>query len=237
MRKAIASLTLIACSNGGLSGMGDSVSGGDPASSPGGSPGSTTPPVKDASSANTTSTDGGGGGVIVIKNPAQDSGASNETAQPVSPMNAYVSGTRLKMRVLATADGAKQFKGWRDTERNEDCDFATAADGQVRCLPSGASIIGYSDSGCTQRIVYQNKGCAAPTRAIEIVQGTLCLGTTYAQRIYSVGAAYAGSQYWSKGATCTGPSSTSSLLTSYDLYNAGSEIPASSFAAATESLE
>jgi len=47
----------------------------------------------------------------------------------------YQSGTRLKARMLVTADGAKAFNGWRDTVRNENCFFGDATDGKTRCLP------------------------------------------------------------------------------------------------------
>src|SRR6185436_10729346 len=41
-----------------------------------------------------------------------------------SELDVFQSGSRLKMRVATTIDGAKTFLGWRDTMRNEDCGFA-----------------------------------------------------------------------------------------------------------------
>ena len=39
----------------------------------------------------------------------------------------YQGGSRIKMRVGTTEDGAKTFLGWRDTMRDEDCSFVRAA--------------------------------------------------------------------------------------------------------------
>lgn len=62
------------------------------------------------------------------------------------------SGTRIKMRVGETPDGAKMFLGWHDAERGENCSFRVAADGKTRCLPevyeSGAA---FTDENCAQR--------------------------------------------------------------------------------------
>ncbi len=56
------------------------------------------------------------------------------------------------MRVGTTPDGAKTFFGWRDTQRNEDCAFANATDGQARCLPSTVATyppdLFWADAGC-----------------------------------------------------------------------------------------
>lgn len=66
----------------------------------------------------------------------------------------YQSGSRLKARMLVTADGAKSFNGWRDTKRGENCTFAPTTDGKTRCIPTGcagATISSrmYADENCT----------------------------------------------------------------------------------------
>src|SRR5262249_36764419 len=46
---------------------------------------------------------------------------------------AAVSGSRLRAKYLTTADGARQFVGWYDSQRKEDCSFDVAEDGQMHC--------------------------------------------------------------------------------------------------------
>src|SRR5688572_33384336 len=41
----------------------------------------------------------------------------------------YENGSRLRARVYAGTDGAKQFLGWRDTQLGVDCAFGRVADG------------------------------------------------------------------------------------------------------------
>jgi hypothetical protein len=67
------------------------------------------------------------------------------------PLADYRSGTRIKMQVLTTPDGAKQFNGWFDTQRNESCAFQLASDGVTRCLPGTLSFSIFTDSTCTVR--------------------------------------------------------------------------------------
>lgn len=77
----------------------------------------------------------------------------------------YQSGSRLKARMLVTADGAKSFAGWRDTKRGENCTFAPATDGKTRCVPTGcagATISSrmYADENCTGNQIVQISGSA-----------------------------------------------------------------------------
>jgi len=62
------------------------------------------------------------------------------------------SGTRIRMLVGRTDDGAKLFMGWHDAELGVDCEFAKTVDGEIRCVPSMdvVSFVLYSDAQCTQ---------------------------------------------------------------------------------------
>lgn len=53
------------------------------------------------------------------------------------------SGKRLRARYYVGEDGSRQFVGWHDKERNEDCSFSVAEDGKTRCLPPSAYTIFY----------------------------------------------------------------------------------------------
>ena len=72
------------------------------------------------------------------------------------------SGARLKRRMLTTKDGAQQFVGWFDTERQETCSFRRVEWNVDRCIPDENvieaadrldSVIYYSDPSCTTPIV------------------------------------------------------------------------------------
>jgi hypothetical protein len=78
------------------------------------------------------------------------------------------SGTRLRARYYVGEDGSKEFIGWHDMQRNENCTFAKAPDGKLRCLPSegNALALGYnSDAGCTTQlfITIATGACVPPT--------------------------------------------------------------------------
>lgn len=63
------------------------------------------------------------------------------------------SGKRLRARNAIGADGSKEFLGWFDKERGENCSFKTAEDGKVRCLPVAHIVLDYSDPDCTKPVV------------------------------------------------------------------------------------
>jgi hypothetical protein len=50
--------------------------------------------------------------------------------------------------------GFRQFVGWHDSQRNEDCSFSAAPDGTQRCMPDKIdnAIPYYSDAACTKPI-------------------------------------------------------------------------------------
>lgn len=65
----------------------------------------------------------------------------------------YQSGTRMKMRVGTSLDGAKEFKGWYDSQLGINCVFRKMTSGLTRCIPELTSLNDrwYSDANCTVR--------------------------------------------------------------------------------------
>ncbi len=116
----------------------------------------------------------GAGCAAAVALPAADAGLPADAA-PSGPR----SGTRIKMQMTATADGARNFIGWYDAEMKTPCRDATAADGKIRCLPGsfseafvpgdGRRSLLYSDGAC-QRPVMFFSGCTADTHAFALVQ-------------------------------------------------------------------
>jgi hypothetical protein len=139
----------------------------------------------------------------------------------------FQSGTRLRARFVAGETSGKQFLGWYDTERGENCTFALASDGKQHCMPNGIGISNYySDSDCTQPVVASSSA--------DCVTGKLYGSTSEncgTQRVYELteiaapAALYIGSQCLS--ATPVGPRT----------YYTAVELPPSSFVGATEALD
>jgi hypothetical protein len=162
---------------------------------------------------------------------ADASGVVFDATSPVPDAAAQtVSGSRLKAKYVFSADGAKQFYGWYDSQRAEDCTFQNASDGKMRCLPSGASGSYYADASCAAALLMVAKGqpCSAKYTTIYKLTADTCqpqiqvrvwlMGQkTIPQTVYSL-----------SGSTCTGMSATS-LVPTYDFYAAGAEVPPSSF--------
>lgn len=115
--------------------------------------------------------DGDGDGACVL------SDAENEADY----LNAFGSGSRLRARVLK-ADGMPDvFLGFFDSELGVNCDFLTASDGALRCLPRETLIeaqIGFADDACTLPLVQTSADCSSGGY---LRQGDVC-GETYTIR-------------------------------------------------------
>jgi hypothetical protein len=79
---------------------------------------------------------GAGGGGGMPGNGAGGGGGSGADGGGLVVKPDYVSGTRIKARVVTTPDGAKMFVGIYDNDLQTECSFSTAADGITRCLPA-----------------------------------------------------------------------------------------------------
>ncbi len=123
--------------------------------------------------------DGVGGSDSAVSADGALDAIADAVTDPVSDAaaNPYQSGSRLKARVLVTADGARQFVGWRDTQLGLDCTFVTATDGKTRCLPQlGGIAVVYADSACSKPLVYAASNChqASGIIAIPVTTGSGC---------------------------------------------------------------
>jgi hypothetical protein len=142
------------------------------------------------------------------------------------------SGTRLKARYYVGDDGSKQFAGWYDTERKENCTFSTASDGAIRCVPAAtAAAVGsyFADSACKQPLATVSCGAPAPKYASAYSQssGGCLMGPTLAP----VGAHFtAATVYVGSSGSCTGIATPAST----DWYQVGASIDPASFVRATE---
>ena len=171
------------------------------------------------SGASTGSSAGGKGGAGGIMNPVGDAVAD--------------SGSRLRAKWFMGEDGSKEFAGWYDKQRGEDCWFIGALDAERRCLPIGnANVAYYAEALCQVPLVsdYTN-GCNVPKYGLVIDAPSGCKP---AGHIHPVGAAFNGPTIWTtSGGSCQGTPNTSP----YPLYVTGDEIPASAFVSATIAVD
>jgi hypothetical protein len=69
---------------------------------------------------------------------------------------------RVQRHVLAAQDGAREPSySFRDAELDEDCGFAVAADGSMRCIPGDTYVDGrlHADADCSQQLAWAS-GCS-----------------------------------------------------------------------------
>jgi len=212
-RGATTASTSSSLGGGGGSSSGPSASGG-----PSGSGG--------ASGASGTSASSGGTG-------PRDSGIFDALTDPVSTAFADpTNGSRLKATFVTGSDGSKAYVTtvWYDSQRSENCSFTVAGDGQTRCLPDGAAGGLFADSACTQPVLSMPTGCSAPTYALTQTAAS-CSTTVGGTHVYSVGAATSPAGiYVQSGTSCF---SAGTGASGFVYYSVGSEVPASSFVAAT----
>jgi hypothetical protein len=151
------------------------------------------------------------------------------------------SGGRLKTRVITTSDGAKQFAGFKDTQRGENCTFQQTMDGKLRCVPEAAPALvfdpkagGYfSEAGCQTAVVVVVEGCAAPKYAVLAQRASWDSCGTLGVRVFQVGTRFVGTLYKSTSAGCV---SAGSVPTGYQAYLAGTVAP-EELVEGTEQLE
>lgn len=154
-------------------------------------------------------------------------------------MNIYndvQSGTRIKARWMSTADGARQFLGWRDTGRNTDCSFWVSGDGVVRCLPIPMLYGGsyFADSACTQPVALDYGG---PCPSSNLINAPDYSGCPARSRVFNRGSQVtnpdggAPAAYYKSGGSCY-----STQTGSAKVYRYGTEVPPSSFIGTTRAV-
>src|SRR4051794_20521888 len=108
-----------------------------------------------------------------------DAGADGGNDGSTSGGPDYASGTRLRAKVYASADGARQWHGWFDQQLQTDCAVTIAEDGVLRCVPSGAyySSDTFADSACTVPVATGFPACETPPTYV-VQQATSGCATT-----------------------------------------------------------
>jgi hypothetical protein len=167
-----------------------------------------------------------------------------------------VSGSRLRAKYVTSADGARQFVGWYDSQRQEDCRFDVAEDGETRCMPIAAqlgsqlSVSGYADSACKNQLAVFNPSaqgsssavvdaCAITAASTAIVNGGVnCGGAVIQNKMMSATRLDPNATTYVSGPTGCSPAPPGSNVASGTqvAYSIGAPIPASSFVKGTEQV-
>lgn len=167
------------------------------------------------------SADGPGG-------PAMDGSTANVGPGLFVP----VEGSRLKARWLE-AGGQRSFPGWYDSQLKTECSFATAADGEVRCLPLGYSLgtspTEWADPACTiPAVVVTRPSCEPRMFVRRIDTSNPC---QVRERVYRLGARITqASTYWRPESACE----PGGHLADAAVFRVGEELPVSMFVKASK---
>lgn len=170
---------------------------------------------------------GGAGGLGGSAETVGTGGAGGDTA--VGAGAGPVSGSRLKAKTYVGDDGSREFAGWRDTERHEDCAFGVAEDGKTRCQPAATLnyIPDFYDASCrAQAVAIEDCYLSESTYLSQLV--TACPRRIALHRVTSVEPIAVGPTYYLNDGICTeSPNSPSKK------WYAVEHVPASAFVEAT----
>lgn len=161
------------------------------------------------------------------------------TTDPPQLGGDFVSGSRLKVRFLTSADGARQPVGWYDAQLGEPCTPVKASDGKTRCLPlNGSAVYGgvyYADADCREPVFFQSTAGACDASYGYTTTQVSCGGgyEMYQYEIYQL-MPFQPSQLYSGGVgSCT---QLGSIPQGYKFYR-GTRIQPSAFAELNEVVE
>ena len=181
-------------------------------------------------------------------------GPGSDGGYGFNQLSQYQSGSRIRMIVGTTPDGAKQFRGWFDSALNVKCEFKLAADGVTRCIPISVVAIGpyYSNSDCNEEIMLIGKNCR--TMPTYILKGAgevaFCKDkldfymSTQSYRVFQLEGEYTGSKLFQKTYRLEHDGGMTPLCKEVDInrepykfYFNGSEVPPETFQSMTDQIE
>lgn len=157
---------------------------------------------------------------------------------PTADAQTSIGGSRLKARYLLAEDGSRQFLGWYDSQRQENCAFTQAPDDIVRCMPFVAAAVAhpfsqaFADSACTRRIEQRQAVPAlCQTEPMFLFESG---GSTCAPRLrfYQFGDPFTGTYYVQAAGRCVQADAPSP-----DMFYVGPEVPTAFWAAYVAATE
>lgn len=163
-----------------------------------------------------------------------DGGTDDTDSIGSSQLGIYASGSRIKMRVGVTPDGAKTFIGWYDSVRRENCGFTAASDGVKRCIPTtGTATFSayFSDVNCSVPLAVTVRSACnnAPAIAIGYAYVSEC---PIGMSVYPIFSEFTQQVYAGTTGTCS-PTTASN----FRFWTTGPEILPSEFQEMEEQIE
>lgn len=152
-----------------------------------------------------------------------------------------------KLKITQTPDGLNWTErvGWYDNQLKTECTYRLADDGQYRCMPLGNTLefpkpppiqkTVYLDSGCTQMLIERTGGgaCVEPPKYANQIVPTQVPCTSSSIRLYALGPPWSTALVFTMiNGQCV---ETAGSVNGY--YILGEQVPASTFAAMTETID
>lgn len=136
-------------------------------------------------------------------------------------------GARLRARWVETAGGRRTFQGWYDQMLRTECAFATAADGERRCLPRGMLLpdapTNFSDPACLDAVAIEQPPVCDLPGYVRKNDSDGCRGVV---RIFRRGDRVADNRpYWRTATGCA----PAMVRPGADAYRVGAELPPAMF--------
>ncbi len=140
---------------------------------------------------------------------ATDLASDQDSGNVANELRLYKSGSRIKAKVLTTADGSQAFLGWYDNELEMDCyvfDLYRTDDGKLRYLPASKLQLPstnnfFGDSNCKQKIHYTGvlKECGMIPEWIAITTSPEPCNSQYRMTFYRHSQQFPGSKIYKLG--------------------------------------
>jgi len=182
----------------------------------------------------------------------QDSVSLPDVATQPDPGNTsnelrlYKSGSRIKAKVLKTADGSQAFMGWYDTELETDCyayDYYRAEDGKIRYLPTDRVQVDpnnnyYADGACKQRIYLTSlkKDCVTAAKWTAVMTPATSCNSQWHLAFFQDNQKYSGSSVYERDSDNVCKLASDYLNSYFFLSSLGHKVDPSIFAEATPAI-
>lgn len=176
-----------------------------------------------------------GAAIYTIIAACSDKATNQSSPVPNAKADPTASGSRLRAKRLQGSDGSKQFVGWFDSERGEDCSVNRTTDGQLRCTPAYKLVTDnlYEDASCTQRITVAEDSAECPDSHRYVVRREPdCSGSQV--EYFEVGEKLATKLVYGKLTTACIEYKVSETG---NAYRVGAPIPSESFVELTETVD
>lgn len=167
-------------------------------------------------------------------------GSSGNVLDPIGDAHANESGSRLKARWYKGIDGSKEWLGWYDNRRGEDCLYAIASDGVTRCLPEKHVYLAsaYADENCVVPLANVGSGCQVGSDLAKYAIETnppICPDQTATYSYLTITGKFNGDEYYNK--SLSGKCSKTPVPPGFTYATVGSEVPPSEFVEASIVVE